>query len=262
MAGDERPNGVTTREHHGRYRRLRWFNVAVGVVMAAQGAFMLAASNQLALPITAGFLSADPVTAPEGEAPDTVLDLRIGPAVAVFLLLAALDHLLVAAPRLHTWYERNLARRVNYARWIEYAISASLMIVLIGLFVGIRDLAAVIAVFAANSAMILFGLLMERHQQPGRADWNAFWFGTLVGLAPWVIIFVYILQPPEVPGFVYAITVFQFILFAGFALNMALQYARLGRWRDYLYGEVGYIVLSLTAKSLLAWLIFANVLRT
>jgi len=43
---------------------------------------------------------------------------------------------------------------------------------------------------------------------------------------------------------------------------MVLQYARIGRWRDYVHGEVVYIVLSLTAKSLLAWLIFANVLRT
>jgi hypothetical protein len=43
---------------------------------------------------------------------------------------------------------------------------------------------------------------------------------------------------------------------------MALQYAQVGRWRDYLHGEVVYIALSLTAKSLLAWLIFANVLRT
>jgi hypothetical protein len=44
------------------------------------------------------------------------------------------------------------------------------MIVLVGLFVGIRDLAAVVAVFAANTAMILFGLLMERQQRPGAAD--------------------------------------------------------------------------------------------
>lgn len=244
------------------HRRLRWFNVGVGLVLAAQAGYLLAASNDLALPVTAGFLTADPVTVREGTATEPVFDLPIGPVVAVFLLLAALDHLLVAAPGAHLWYERNLARRVNYARWIEYSISASIMIVLIGLFVGIRDLAAVIAVFAANSAMILFGLLMERHQEPGRADWSAFWFGTLVGLAPWLAILIYTLQPPEVPGFVYAVVVFQFLLFAAFGANMALQYARVGPWRDYRYGEVGYIVLSLTAKSLLAWLIFANVLRT
>jgi hypothetical protein len=157
---------------------------------------------------------------------------------------------------------RSLKRRANYARWIEYSVSASIMIVLIGLFVGIRDLAAVTAIFAANTAMILFGLLMERQQQPGRADWNAFWFGSLVGVVPWVLVGIYVAGAPQVPGFVYAITATQFVLFFSFALNMALQYREVGRWRDYVVGEVSYITLSLLAKSLLAWLIFANVLRT
>ncbi len=66
----------------------------------------------------------------------------------------------------------------------------------------------------------------------------------------------------EVPGFVYAITVTQLVLFAGFAVNQALQYAGVGRWRSYLFGETTYVVLSLVAKSVLAWLIYANVLRT
>ena len=146
--------------------------------------------------------------------PQVVFLLRIGPAVAFFLALAALDHLLVAAPSVHRWYEHGLARRANYARWIEYSISASVMIVLIGLFVGIRDLAAVVAIFAANTAMILFGLLMERQQRPGAADWSAFWFGSLVGVVPWVLIAVYVAQPAQVPGFVYAITIVQFVLFS------------------------------------------------
>jgi hypothetical protein len=255
--------GVTSGagERAQRHRRLRWFNIVVGLVLLAQAGFMLAASNDLALPVTAAFLQDDPV-AVRIPTPETVFELRIGPAVALFLLLAAVDHLLVSAPRVHTWYEHHLDRGINYARWTEYSISASIMIVLIAMFAGVWDLAALIAIFAANSAMILFGLLMERHQEAGRADWSAFWFGSLVGAVPWVIIFVYVAQPPEVPGFVYAIIALQFILFVAFAANMAVQYARVWRWRDYRFGEVGYIVLSLTAKSLLAWLIFANVLRT
>ncbi|HEX7105419.1 MAG TPA: heliorhodopsin HeR [Acidothermaceae bacterium] len=245
-----------------RYRRLRLFNIAAFVFLAAEGAYMLAASNTLALPITAAFLTDDPVRTTRPTPPETLFSLRIGPTVAVFLILAAIDHALVAAPRVHRWYEGHLDRRTNYARWIEYSVSASIMIVLIGLFVGIRDIAAVSAVFAANTAMILFGLLMERQQRPGRADWSAFWFGSIIGLVPWALIAVYLVQPPTVPGFVYAITIVQFALFSSFAVNMALQYAQVGRWRDYVYGEVGYIVLSLTAKSLLAWIVFANVLRS
>jgi hypothetical protein len=61
---------------------------------------------------------------------EVLFRLAIGPAVAVFLLLAMADHLLVSAPRVHRWYEATLQRRANYARWIEYSVSASIMIVL------------------------------------------------------------------------------------------------------------------------------------
>ena len=245
----------------GAFRRLRALNLVAAAFLAVEGIYMLAASNGLALPVTATYLRDDPVRVTAPRLPETVFSLRIGPAVACFLLLAAADHLFVAAPRAHRWYERCLDRRINYARWIEYSVSASIMIVLIGMFVGIRDLAAVTAMFAANTAMILFGLLMERQQRPGTADWSAFWFGSLIGAVPWALIAVYLTQPPTVPTFVYAITVVQLVLFFSFAVNMALQYAQVGWWRDYVHGEVAYILLSLTAKSLLAWLIFANVLR-
>jgi hypothetical protein len=41
---------------------------------------------------------------------------------------------------------------------------------------------------------------------------------------------------------------------------MFLQYKKVGRWKDYLFGERMYIILSLTAKTLLAWQIFAGTL--
>lgn len=63
-----------------------------------------------------------------------------------------------------------------------------------------------------------------------------------------------------IPGFVYGILVSLFVLFNCFAVVQYLQYRRIGRWRDYLYGEWTYIVLSLIAKSALAWQIFAGTL--
>ena len=56
------------------------------------------------------------------------------------------------------------------------------------MFVGVRDIAALLAIFGVNTAMILFGLLMERHQEPGSADWSAYWFGSLAGVVPWIAI--------------------------------------------------------------------------
>jgi hypothetical protein len=250
-----------TRVH--RYRRLRIANVAVGAFLAAEAAVMLLLSNDLALPVFASFLGGDPVADLRAAQAEELFTIPLGIAVAVFLLLAAIDHFTVAAPRVHRWYERNLDARRNYARWIEYSISASLMIVLIAMLTGIRDVAALVAIFGVNTAMILFGMLMERQQEPGPgADWSAFWFGALAGAVPWIAILVYLFGGSErPPGFVYAIILVEAILFFSFALNMWLQYRQIGRWRDYVTGEVSYIVLSLAAKSLLAWLIFANVLR-
>jgi hypothetical protein len=46
-----------------------------------------------------------------------------------------------------------------------------------------------------------------------------------------------------------------FIFFNTFAINMWLQYTKVGKWKDYAYGEKAYIVLSLVSKSALGWII-------
>jgi hypothetical protein len=141
------------------------------------------------------------------------------------------------------------------------------MIVLIAQLTGVVDLAALIAVAFANAAMILFGWIMEVVNPPDRGPWwTPFWFGCIAGAGPWVAIATYLVvnvnQPGAEgpPGFVYGILVSIFLLFNCFAINQWLQYRRVGRWRDYVFGESAYVVLSLTAKSALAWQVFANTL--
>ena len=84
----------------------------------------------------------------------------------------------------------------------------------------------------------------------------AFWFGTVAGLAPWAAIVVNVIGSKTIPGFVYGIVITEAILFFSFGLNQWLQYRGVGRWNDYLYGEKVYLVLSLVAKSVLAWFIY------
>jgi hypothetical protein len=113
--------------------------------------------------------------------------------------------------------------------------------------------------------MILFGWLQERYEEPGGRGWLPFVFGCIAGVVPWLCIALYTLAPgttaaAEPPAFVYGIIFSLFALFNVFALNQWLQYRARGRWRDYLYGERGYIVLSLTAKSALAWQVFGGTL--
>jgi hypothetical protein len=171
----------------------------------------------------------------------------------------------MATPKVVDWYEENLQRGINYARWIEYSISASLMIVLIAMLTGITDLYALIGLFAINAAMILFGLLMEQVNRPGNTvSWWPFTFGSFAGAVPWIAITIALIVAQQegdgVPGFVFGIFVSLFLLFNCFAVNQWLQYRQKGRFADYLYGEKVYIILSLVAKSALAWQVYAGTL--
>jgi hypothetical protein len=67
-----------------------------------------------------------------------------------------------------------------------------------------------------------------------------FWFGTVAGAIPWIAIWFNVITADEVPGFVYGIVVAETVLFFSFGLNQWLQYRRVGRWTDYLYGEKTY----------------------
>jgi hypothetical protein len=240
-----------------QYRQLRWYNLAMCGLHLAQGIAILALSTDFSLPVHATFMKGPPGAQPPTL--DHLFDLRIGPAVAAFLLVSAVAHGLLVLPGVFEWYCRNLQRQRNDARWVEYSISASIMIVLIAMLTGIGDIAALVALFGVNASMIFFGLVQEHTEHPGEGKLLPFWLGCIAGAVPWVAIGIYFVTPGSAsnpPGFVYGIFISLFLFFNVFALNMWLQYRRIGPWRDYLFGERVYILLSLTAKSALAWQVF------
>jgi hypothetical protein len=197
--------------------------------------------------------------------PKLVYELRFGPAVATFLLLSAFAHFFLATVG-YKLYVSNLKKGNNPVRFYEYALSSSVMIVLIGMLVGIYDLGAIILIFGINAMMNLFGIMMELHNQnTQKTNWTAFIYGCLAGIIPWIVIVMYFMGSlsgggGKPPAFVYAIIPTLFVFFNIFAVNMVLQYKKVGPWKDYLYGERVYIILSLTAKTVLAWIIFAGTL--
>jgi hypothetical protein len=240
-----------------RLANLRRWNLGLTVLHGAQAILIAVMAGSFAITFTSNFPVGPPGT--RLGTPEGLFDLRIGAAVAVFLALAAIDHLLTATV-LRSTYEADLARGINRFRWVEYSFSATLMVVLIGSYSGITDITAVIAVIGANVAMILFGWLQERMNPPGRATTTMlpFWFGTLAGIAPWVAVWVNVIGADTVPGFVFGIVVAEQLFFFTFALNQWLQYRGVGRWTNYVYGEKVYLVLSLAAKSVLAWQIYGG----
>lgn len=240
-----------------RLQNLRRWNLGLTVLHAVQAVVIVALAGDFAITVTSTF----PVGPPGSDrpAPSDLVDVPIGPAIGVFLALAALDHLITATVG-RAVYERDLARGINRFRWVEYSVSATLMIILIGFYSGITDVTAVIAVGGANVGMILFGWLQERMNPPGRDHTTMlpFWFGSVVGAAPWLALLANVVGAETIPGFVYGILVAQFLFFSSFAVNQWLQYRGVGPWRDYAFGEKTYLTLSLGAKSVLAWQIFGG----
>ena len=245
-----------------RNSRLRAYNVLMGLLHAAQGFAVLALANDFTLPVIGTFMEGPPGVAEPRVTP--IADISIAWGVAVFLFLSAAAHLIISAPGVYGWYEKNLRNERNYARWIEYSLSSSVMVVLIAMLVGIADIAALLALAGVNASMILFGLLQEKYEQPGKdVNWAAYWFGVIAGAVPWVAIGIYLVAPgvdASPPGFVYAIFFSLFAFFNVFAVVMVLQYRKVGRWADYRFGESTYVLLSLLAKSALAWQVFGGTL--
>lgn len=190
--------------------------------------------------------------------------------VASFLLISALAHALISLPKkINDMYNTDLGKGINKLRWFEYALSSSVMTVLISYLFGIWDIASLVLIFLVNASMNLFGLLMEQlnsGKSREEVNWGPFIWGSIAGLAPWIAIVLYMTgASPEAtaqtPWFVWAIVGTYFVAFNSFPINMILQYLEKGKWMNYLYGERGYIVLSLVAKSVLAWLVLVGALQ-
>ncbi len=229
---------------------------------AAQAIAVVVFANAFSLPVRASYMTGPP-GAGVGTRTVTLFDLRFAWAIAAFFALSAVAHLAIAGP---AWpaYQAQLANQRNPYRWLEYSLSASVMIVLIAMLVGIDDVGALVALIGVNASMIGFGWLQERDEPPG-GSLGPFWLGCLAGIVPWAAIAVYLAGPGadlHPPAFVYAIFASLFAAFNCFAVNQWLQYRRVGRWREYLVGERVYVTLSLAAKTLLAWQIFASTLAS
>ncbi len=250
-----------TDTEEGIFKRLRYFNLVMFVIHSAQALLMLHLSNDFSLPVTYSYPAYNVNTATISPATETLFNIEIGPLVALFLFISATAHLLIST-YLYKRYVKYLKRGMNPYRWYEYSISASVMIVIIAMLVTIYDIGLLISLFVLTAVMNLMGLMMEIHNQTTEeTNWISYIIGCIAGIIPWIVIFIPLITAESVPDFVIAIFVTIAIFFNCFAINMFLQYKKIGRWRYYLHGERVYIILSLVAKSALAWQVFAGTLR-
>jgi len=228
--------------------------------------FFLSSPDKGVVPITLNYLQFDQVTRKLFPATQELFTVNLAWFVVAFFLLSSLAHLFIGTIYKNR-YEANLLLGINKVRWFEYAFSASIMMIAISLLSGIYDLSSLVMIFTLDALMNLLGLAMEKENQgKTKVNWLTYILGCIAGVVPWVVYGIYVYGASQygggnIPTFVYWIYVSIFLFFNSFAVNMILQYKKVGPWKDYLYGERVYIILSLVAKSLLAWQVFAGTLR-
>lgn len=255
-----------------KFAKLKRFNLIMGGFHLVQGLLMLILATSVIQKIaefqpkiTQYFLRFNEQTRTLEQASKELFTLPFGVLVASFLFISAIAHGLIVLNGKQ--YEEDLKQGVNKFRWFEYALSSSIMIVLISTLFGIYDIGTLTLIFLVNAAMNLFGLDMEllnAGSDKKNVNWGPFIWGSIAGIAPWIVILTYMFGTGNfdmVPWFVWAIVGTYFVAFNTFPINMILQYKKVGKWRDYLYGERAYIILSLIAKSVLAWLVLFGAMQ-
>lgn len=208
--------------------------------------------------------------------PDTHM-LYIAWVALVFSALSAVFHLLNAQVW-RTWYLDGIAEARCPSRWIEYALSAPLQGVAIAYLTGTTCTDSVVAVFGLISTTMFFGYLCETSARPASSlTWTKDAWERLtphfLGYVPFLIAIAMIWQVFSrasqfsvtvndvtfaMPDFVYYIVISQLVLFSSFTLVQVVVTLRPPK--DYVYGEVAYMVLSLVAKGVLSALLLSNVI--
>lgn len=153
----------------------------------------------------------------------------------------------------------------NPLRFIEYSISASIMLISIALINGVTDINLIISIAVLTASCQLCGLAVE-YIDDKKIKWLLHLIGWLQFIWAYGIIAYAFFKSIDAsnesggitpPSFVYVIVFILFILYSSFGF---VQLTELIINVNPYTKEKSYVLLSLTAKLLLGWMIFSNVL--
>jgi hypothetical protein len=243
---------------------LKIFQVGIGLILLIESLVIWLLSSNFTLPVITTYFEASGIGNSLVHTTKEVFRVQPAHILVIFLLIPSIMHLIVALPGVFTKYRQMIENKFNTLRWLEYSLTAPLMIVLLAMLSGIFDFSTLILLFAVSVSMLLFGANMEAiNLNHDKVKWSSFIFGSLIGIVPWIIIGMYITGARDInliPS--YTIIAFFSLLtfFAFFPLNMFLYYKKIGPWKDYEFVETCYVLLSLCSKSALAWQVFIGLM--
>ncbi len=253
--------------------QLKKLNLLLAGLYGLQGVILLVLSKTVTVPITLNYLTRDslaskPDSAVLAPASHALFDINLAYLVAAVLFLAAIARLLHATTY-RKRYESELKKGINRTRWVEYGVNGGLALAVAALLVGVRDISSLIMLFVLALVASLLGMVIEIQQDKAeqRIDRLSTAISLLAGIVPWLVLLCYVAGShmygnSQLPSYVYGVYASVLLLFGAIALNTRLVRRKTGKWSDYLYGELAYLVLGFVATSALAWLVFGGALRS
>jgi len=247
--------------------KMRLFNGLVGLFQFVTGVILLGITDPdktwawySSFPGSVGDRSDPNFGVPE---PKLQADVPVGYFSGIFLILSAVDHLIIIIPGVWGVYKYWIKRRQNHFRWIEYSVSASLMHVMIAQLSGVTDVHLLYCIAGLTASTMLFGAAHEKMNwkyfgTPAPRCWMPFLCGFIPHMFVWTVIACYFFRgvsQADPPGFVWAIIFVLSFFDLLFAVMLYVQWLEIWIFKkNYILGEIGFIILSLTAKQLLAWI--------
>jgi hypothetical protein len=183
----------------------------------------------------------------------------------LFPALSAVNHIVSLADS--TLYDSILANKVNYLRWAEYSVSAGVMIWAIASLSGILEIRSLVSLVMLNALLQYFGYLIEKavaRSAPREEIVQLILAAWGVHMTMWIPIFISfftVVSDSDIPApeAVWTIVVLLFILFSSFGILETLW--ALGVVQDFNGVEMGFAILSLTAKVFLTFMAYFGVLN-
>src|SRR5574344_1858173 len=205
------------------FNGLRHYNLTASLLHAIQALVILLLSKDYLLNITGNYLLFNTRNQRLEPATTNLFVLSLPALIILFFMLSSIAHLVIATIY-NKRYDENLTKGINEARWIEYSLSASIMMVAIALLVGVYDFCSLLMIFILTAVMNLAGLVMEVHNQTtDKTSWLSFIIGCIAGVVPWIVIATYMwigaANGSKAPDFVYWIFGSIFIFFNCCAIN-------------------------------------------
>ena len=181
--------------------------------------------------------------------------------VIAFLLLSSTSHLILLIPKIYDIYFSNLQKQINYFRWVEYSISSSIMMVILSLLVNITSIFSLLGIFIMQALVIGSGFLSEKQNAGYKVDKYGLWLGYSIYAFLWVLLsFQFFRSGAFLDASIVNVFISMFVLFSLFPINNILSLSKRWGWKDYMFTEKCFTLLSLLAKGALALQIYGFLL--